>query len=107
VDSGDYSFGYISHWVATGTDLEPVIAQLKESGVKIQKATNEIINAIASLAPKAIASSDKLVSTPKPQENDDDDVFQLDIAEILAARRELANCSIDSKQDKVLALASS
>jgi hypothetical protein len=107
VDSGDYSFGYISHWVATGTDLEPVIAQLKESGVKIQKATNEIINAIASFLPETIASSDTLVSIPKPQENDDDDVVQLDIAEILAARRELANCSIDSKQDKVLALASS
>jgi hypothetical protein len=119
VDSGDYSFGYISHWVATGTDLEPVIAQLKESGVKIQKATNEIINAIDSLEPKAIASSDKLVSIPKPQENDDDDddVFQLDIAEILAVRRELANCSsnavvlkaieVGAKPDKVLALASS
>jgi IrrE N-terminal-like domain len=88
VDSGDYSFGYISHWVATGTDLEPVIAQLKESGVKIQKATNEIINAIDSFTPKAIASSDTLVATPKTQENDDD-VFQLDIAEILAARREM------------------
>jgi N-terminal domain of anti-restriction factor ArdC/IrrE N-terminal-like domain len=106
VDSGDYSFGYISHWVASGADLEPVIAQLKESGVKIQKATNEIISAIDSFTPKAIASSDKLVSTPKPQEYDDDDVFQLDVAEILAARRELANCSIDSKRDKVLALAS-
>jgi hypothetical protein len=93
--------------------LEPVIAQLKQSGVKIQKATNEIINAIASLAPKAIASSDKLVSTPKPQDSDDD-VFQLDLSEIITARRDLANCAIASfapkaievsaKQDKVLAL---
>jgi hypothetical protein len=74
--------------------------------MKIQKATNEIIGAIDSLKPKTIASSDTLVSTPKPEENDDDDVFQLDIAEILAARRELANCSIDSQRDKVLALAS-
>jgi hypothetical protein len=85
--------------------MEPVIAQLKQSGVKIQKATNEIIGAIDLIEPKAIASSDTLVSTPKPEENDDDGVFQLDIAEILAARRELANCSIDSQQDKVLALA--
>jgi hypothetical protein len=46
VNSGDYSFGYISHWVATGADMEPVIAQLKQSGVRIQKATNEIIGAI-------------------------------------------------------------
>jgi hypothetical protein len=73
---------YISHWVATGTDLEPVIAQLKQSGVKIQKATNEIINAIDSLEPKAI--NNNLVSLPV------DDIFQLDVDKILAARRELA-----------------
>jgi N-terminal domain of anti-restriction factor ArdC/IrrE N-terminal-like domain len=83
VDSGDYSFGYISHWVASGADLEPVIAQLKESGVKIQKATNEIISAIDSFTPKLI--DDSLVSSPV----DDDDIFQLDLSEILAARREL------------------
>jgi N-terminal domain of anti-restriction factor ArdC/IrrE N-terminal-like domain len=82
VDSGDYSFGYISHWVTSGTDLEPVIAQLKESGVKIQKATNEIIGAIDSFTPKAIANN--LVSLPV-----DDDIFQLNADEILAARGEL------------------
>jgi IrrE N-terminal-like domain/N-terminal domain of anti-restriction factor ArdC len=76
VDSGEYSFGYISHWVATGTDLEPVIAQLKQSGVKIQKAANEIIGAMASFVPEAIS-------------DDDDDIFLLDVDEILAARREL------------------
>jgi N-terminal domain of anti-restriction factor ArdC/IrrE N-terminal-like domain len=83
LDSGDYSFGYISHWVASGADLEPVIAQLRESGVKIQKATNEIISAIDSFTPKLI--DDSLVSSPV----DDDDIFQLDLSEILAARREL------------------
>jgi hypothetical protein len=74
VDSGDYSFGYISHWAATGADMEPVIAQLKESGARIQKAANEIIGAVASFVPEAIAN---------------DDIFQLDVDEILAARREL------------------
>ncbi len=83
VDSGDYSFGYISHWVASGDDMEPVIAQLKQSGVRIQKATNEIISTIDSFTPKAIDNS--LVSLPV----NDDDIFQLDMDEILAARREL------------------
>jgi N-terminal domain of anti-restriction factor ArdC/IrrE N-terminal-like domain len=80
LDSGDYSFGYISHWAATGDDVEPVIAQLKQSGVSIQKAVNEIITGI----------NDRLVSLPV---DDDDDVFQLDVNEILAARQELANSS--------------
>jgi hypothetical protein len=80
VDSGDYSFGYISHWAASGADMEPVIAQLKESGARIQKAANEIIGAMASFVPMADDSS---VSV------DDDDIFQLDVNEILAARREL------------------
>jgi N-terminal domain of anti-restriction factor ArdC/IrrE N-terminal-like domain len=83
IDSGDHSFGYISHWAATGADLEPVIAQLKESGARIQKATNEIISVMAAFAPKAIANSS--VSSPV----DEDDIFQLDLDEILAARREL------------------
>jgi N-terminal domain of anti-restriction factor ArdC/IrrE N-terminal-like domain len=83
VDSGNYSFGYISHWVASDTDLEPVIAQLKQSGVKIQKATNEIIGAMASFVPEAIDNSLGSSSV------DDDDIFQLDVNEILAARREL------------------
>jgi IrrE N-terminal-like domain/N-terminal domain of anti-restriction factor ArdC len=84
VDSGDYSFGYISHWAASGNDMEPVIAQLKQSGVKIQKATNEIISAMASFVPKSIESSldSSLV-------DDNDDIFQLEVEEILAARREL------------------
>jgi hypothetical protein len=84
LDSGDYSFGYISHWAATGADMEPVIAQLKESGARIQKATNEIISAMASFVPEATANS--LVSLPVA---DEDDIFQLDLDEILAARREL------------------
>jgi hypothetical protein len=83
MDSGDYSFGYISHWAAAGADLEPVIAQLKESGARIQKATNEIISAMAAFVPKAIDNSS--VSSPV----DEDDIFQLDLDEILAARREL------------------
>jgi hypothetical protein len=83
IDSGDYSFGYISHWAAAGADLEPVIAQLKESGARIQKATNEIISAMAALVPKAIDNSS--VSSPV----DEDDIYQLDLEEILAARREL------------------
>jgi hypothetical protein len=83
IDSGDYSFGYINHWAATGADLEPVIVQLKESGARIQKATNEIIGAMESFAPKAIDNSS--VSSPL----DEDDLFQLDLDEILAARREL------------------
>jgi hypothetical protein len=83
MDSGDYSFGYISHWAAAGADLEPVIAQLKESGARIQKATNEIISAMTAFAPKAIDNSS--VSSPV----DEDDLFQLDLDEILAARREL------------------
>jgi hypothetical protein len=83
IDSGDYSFGYISHWAAAGADLEPVIAQLKESGARIQKATNEIIGAMESFAPKAIDNSS--VSSPV----DEDDIFQLDLEEILAARRDL------------------
>jgi hypothetical protein len=101
VDSGDYSFGYISHWVATGTDLEPVIAQLKQSGVRIQKATNEIINAIGSSKSKAINNDINAIVV-----DNDDDVFQIDLAEFLAARREMANCSIDPQRDKVLALIS-
>jgi hypothetical protein len=101
VDSGDYSFGYISHWVASGTDLEPVIAQLKQSGVKIQKATNEIIGAIDSLELRVINNDLNAIVV-----DNDDDVFQIDLAEFLAARREMANCSIDAQQDKVLALAS-
>jgi hypothetical protein len=81
VDSGDYSFGYISHWVASGsTDSEPVITQLKQSGMKIQKAANEIIGVMAAFAPEADDSSVAV---------DDDDIFQLDVDEILAARREL------------------
>jgi hypothetical protein len=44
--------------------------------VKIQKATNEIIGAIAN----------SLISLPV---DDDDNIFQLDVDEILAARREL------------------
>jgi N-terminal domain of anti-restriction factor ArdC/IrrE N-terminal-like domain len=92
IDSGDYSFGYISHWAAAGADLEPVIAQLKESGARIQKATNEIISEMASFVPEAMqantqasASANSLVSLPV----DEDDIFQLDLDEILAARREL------------------
>jgi N-terminal domain of anti-restriction factor ArdC/IrrE N-terminal-like domain len=101
VDSGDYSFGYISHWVATGADLEPVISQLKQSGVRIQKATNEIINAIDSSKSKVINNDTNAIVV-----DNDDDVFQIDLAEFLAARREMANCSIDTQQDRVLALAS-
>jgi hypothetical protein len=102
VDSGDYSFGYISHWVASGSnDLEPVIAQLKQSGVKIQKATNEIINAISDSLNAIVVDNN-------------DDIFQIDLAEFLTARREMANAAIASlalkainaQQDKVLALAS-
>jgi hypothetical protein len=101
VDSGDYSFGYISHWVASGSnDLEPVIAQLKQSGVKIQKATNEIINAIDSSKSKVINNDLNAIVV-----DNDNDVFQIDLAEFLAARREMANCSIDAQQDRVLALA--
>ncbi len=93
VDSGEYSCGYISHWLATGTDLEPVIAQLKASGIKIQKATNEIITAISGSLNAIVVDNN-------------DDVFQIDLAEFLAARREMANVAIDAQQDKVLALAS-
>jgi IrrE N-terminal-like domain/N-terminal domain of anti-restriction factor ArdC len=93
VDSGDYSFGYISHWVASGADMEPVIAQLKQSGVKIQKATNEIIGAISDSLNAIVVDND-------------DDIFQIDLAEFLAARREMANVAIDAPQDRVLALAS-
>lgn len=81
VDSGDYSFGYISHWVATGDDIEPVIAQLKESGAKIQKAANEIIGAIVSLI--------EIKADDKPAV-ESDDLFQLDLGEILAAREKKA-----------------
>ncbi len=85
VDSGEYSCGYISHWVASGSnDLELVITQLKESGKRIQKATNEIIGAIASFVPKAINHSLGSSSV-----DDSDDIFQIDVEEILAARREL------------------
>jgi hypothetical protein len=84
VDSSDYSFGYISHWAANGAGMEPVIAQLKESGARIQKAANEIIGAMASFVPEVINNS--LVSLPI---DDDDDIFQLDVDEILAARWEL------------------
>jgi hypothetical protein len=93
LDSGDYSFGYISHWVATGADMEPVIAQLKESGARIQKATNEIISAMASFVLEAMqanaqasANANSLGSLPVA---DNDDIFQLDLDDILAARREL------------------
>jgi hypothetical protein len=37
--------------------------------------------------------------------DNDDDVFQIDLAEFLAARREMANVAIDTQQDRVLALA--
>jgi hypothetical protein len=101
VDSGDYSFGYISHWVASGSnDLEPVIAQLKQSVVKIQKATNEIINAINSSKSKVINNDINAIVV-----DNDDDVFQIDLAEFLGARREMASCSIDPQRDSVLALA--
>jgi hypothetical protein len=102
VDSGDYSFGYISHWVASGSnDLEPVIVQLKQSGARIQKATNEIINAIDSSKSKVINNDINAIVV-----DNDNDVFQIDLAEFLAARREMANCSINTQRDKVLALTS-
>jgi hypothetical protein len=81
IDSGDYSFGYISHWAGAGVDMEPAIAQLKESGAKIQKAANEIIDALVAFEPMAIA--------PSSNHQEADDLFQIDLAEILAARREL------------------
>jgi hypothetical protein len=46
IDSGEYSFGYIAGWNADTADVEPVIAQLKQSGVNIQTAANQIISGI-------------------------------------------------------------
>jgi hypothetical protein len=60
-----------------------VVAQLKQSGARIQKASNEIIGAMSAFEPMAINNS--LVSLPV-----DDDIFQIDLAEILAVRRETA-----------------
>jgi hypothetical protein len=48
IDSGEYSFGYIAGWNTDNADIEPVIAQLKQSGASIQTAANEIITAIES-----------------------------------------------------------
>jgi hypothetical protein len=79
-DAGEYSCGYISHWVATGADLEPVITQLKASGIRIQKATNEIINSI----------TDGLTDTPI---DDTDDDF-INLAEFLAARQAIADPAV-------------
>ncbi|PZD70611.1 hypothetical protein C1752_10461 [Acaryochloris thomasi RCC1774] len=55
LDSGDYSFAYVSDWMS-GTD--DAIAQLKESGSRIQKAAKEIIAAVeaAALQPVAVAA---------------------------------------------------
>jgi N-terminal domain of anti-restriction factor ArdC/IrrE N-terminal-like domain len=38
IDAGDYSFGYIAGWNADTADIEPAIAQLKQSGTNIQTA---------------------------------------------------------------------
>jgi hypothetical protein len=48
IDSGEYSFGYIAGWNTDNANVEPVIAQLKQSGASIQTAANEIITAIES-----------------------------------------------------------
>jgi hypothetical protein len=56
IDSGDYSLGYISHWAASGADMEPVYAQLKKSGASIQKAANEIIMGISGIDEKLVES---------------------------------------------------
>ena len=46
IDAGDYSFGYIAGWNTDTTNVEPVIAQLKQSGASIQKAADRIISGI-------------------------------------------------------------
>jgi antirestriction protein ArdC len=40
LDSGDYSFAYVSHW---SSSTDKAISQLKASGTRIQKAANEVI----------------------------------------------------------------
>ena len=52
LDSGDYSFAYVSDW-ADGTD--EAIAQLKESGARIQKAAKEIISAVEAAVQQPLA----------------------------------------------------
>lgn len=52
LDSGDYSFAYVSDW-ADGTD--EAIAQLKESGSRIQKAAKDIISAVEAAAQQPLA----------------------------------------------------